>query len=59
MSKHLLKYSLVNDFKEEQGDGDVVTSVVPGVAYIVENKDTCYNQTENQELATENNEPNQ
>ena len=49
MSKYLLKYKFVNDFKEEQGDGDVVTSIVPGVAYILENKDTCYNQTENQE----------
>ena len=45
MSRHLLKYNLVNDFKAEQGDGDVVTTVTPGVAYITENKDTCYNNT--------------
>lgn len=49
MSRHLLKYELVNDFKAEQGEGDVVTSVVPGVAYIKENKDTCYNHSFNPE----------
>ena len=43
MSRHLLKYALVNDFENEQGEGKVVTSVTPGVAYIQESKETCYN----------------
>lgn len=45
MSRHLLKYNLVDDFKAKEGDGDIVTSITPGVAYIVENEDTCYNNT--------------
>lgn len=46
MSRHLLKYALVEDFESEQGEGSkVVTSVTPGVAYIQENGETCYNDT--------------
>ena len=42
MSRHLLKYNLVSDF---EADGDVVTSINPGVAYVQENKDVCYNNS--------------
>ena len=45
MSRHLLKYNLVSDFEAEQGAGDVVTSINPGVAYVQENKDVCYNNS--------------
>lgn len=57
MSRHLLKYKLVNDFNAEQGQGDVVTSVRPGVAYILENEDTCYNDTQNPEPEPQPEEP--
>lgn len=53
MSKNLLKYNSVSEFNEKQGDGDVVTSIVPGVAYIVENGDACFNAH-----VTEEDEPN-
>lgn len=46
MPKNLLKYDLVSKFEEEQGAGGVVTSIVPGVAYILENQEVVYNETE-------------
>ena len=49
MSKNLLKYELLNEFEEMEGAGDVVTSVVPGVAYVPEVKMVAYNDTENNE----------
>ncbi len=41
-----MKYDLVSEFEEAQGAGDVVTSIVPGVAYVLENQKVVYNETE-------------
>ena len=49
MSKHLIKYGLETDFENEQGAGNFVTSITPGVAYVVETRKTHYNNPEQEE----------
>jgi hypothetical protein len=40
MARNLIKYQNIEQFSNEQENVDVVTSVVPGVAYVKEGKET-------------------
>ena len=44
MSRFLKKYQTVDSFNEAEGEGDVVTSVAPGVAFVEENENVAYNE---------------
>lgn len=48
MARNLLKYNTTTEFTEEQGEGNDVTSIAPGVAYVVENGSSHYNAPEDE-----------